>query len=328
MGELHLTQVGFIKPIIDELRNNGINVDRLTHKAGLARFSLGDEESYLPVNLVYKFFEIIDREQGIDDCMANFGETIQLLSLAQWGAMIAYAPDLLAACQLATKYDDIINTHERAGFKINGNQTTYWQYFIDEPRKERKQLVFIDLALVINSLFLALGKDWAPTEIYIQSNTAPNLDSLLPPGYDTKIYLNQPITAVVFPTSSLTSPMLGNKENSNTSIYNQERINSLTKKIENILESANFEAIPNIDYISDIADISSRTLRRRLRKEGTSYFEIIDRWRLKSALNLLSDENKMIKEISQILKYSNVSNFQRAFRRWTKTTPQNYRNLI
>jgi len=326
MGELHLTQVGFIKPIIDELRNNGINVDRLTHKAGLAKFSLGDEESYLPVNLVYKFFEIIDREQGIDDCMANFGETIQLLSLAQWGAMIACAPDLLAACQLATKYDDIINTHERAGFEIDGNKTTYWQYFIDEPKKERKQLVFIDLALVINSLFLATGNDWAPMEIYIQSNSAPNLDVLLPSGYKTKIYLNQPRTAIVFPTSILTLPMLSKKGYSNYNKYNANTTSSITSKIELILDS--FEEIPSIKYVAEISDLSVRSIQRRLLDEQVTYSNIIDNWRFKRAIDLLKDSKNSVTSISKDLRYSNLPNFVRAFSRWTNTTPQKYRENL
>ncbi len=37
-------------------------------------------------------------------------------------------------------------------------------------------------------------------------------------------------------------------------------------------------------------------------------------------------QNLRIKEISQFLGYNEVSNFNRAFRRWTNTTPSRYRD--
>ena len=323
MNALDLTQVGLIKPIINELRNKGVNVPPLLHKAGLNKFSLANDENYLPVKLIYTFFNLLNREEGIEDCIESFGEQLELLSLAQWGEMIAYTPDLLTACQLVTKFDSVVSTHECAGFEIDGNKTTYWQYYVDEPTKEREQLVFISLAQAINGFFLAAGNDWAPLEIYIQSNSAPNLDKLLPTGYKTKIYLNQPRTAIVFPTSMLTLPMLGKKEYSNHINYSPNATHSMATNIERILDS--YEEIPTINSVSEISDLSVRSLQRRLSDEQVTYFSIIDNWRFKRALDLLKDSKNSVSCISKELRYSNLPNFLRAFSRWTNTTPQKYR---
>ena len=324
MSALDLTQVGLIKPIINELSNKGVNVPPLLYKAGLNKFSLVNDENYLPVRSIYRFFDLLNREEGIEDCIETFGELLELFSLAQWGEMISYTPDILTACQLVTKFDNVVSTHEHAGFEIDGNKTTYWQYYVDEPTKEREQLVFISLAHAINGFFLATGNDWAPMEIYIQSNSAPNLDILLPPGYKTKIYLNQPRTAIVFPTSMLTLPMLGKKEYSNHINYNPNATNGMVTNIERVLDS--YEEIPSINYVAEISDLSVRSLQRRLSDEQVTYFSIIDNWRFKRALNLLKDSKNSVSHISKELKYSNLPNFLRAFSRWTNTTPQKFRD--
>ena len=97
----------------------------LLHKAGLNKFSLVNDKNYLPVKSIYRFFKLLNREEGIEDCIETFGELIQFVTLAQWGEMITYTPDLLTTCQLAAKFDNVVNTHERAGFDIDGNKTTY-----------------------------------------------------------------------------------------------------------------------------------------------------------------------------------------------------------
>ncbi len=68
-------------------------------------------------------------------------------------------------------------------------------------------------------------------------------------------------------------------------------------------------------------NLSERTLRRRLAEESTNYIELLDQWRFKKAINILQQKNLKIKEICKILGYNHVPNFERAFRRWTQTSP-------
>jgi AraC-like DNA-binding protein len=162
-------------------------------------------------------------------------------------------------------------------------------------------------------------------EIHIQSRSESNLDVLLPSGSNTKIFLDQPATVVVFPTSILSLPMLGKDLRAELSDSFPVTEPSLSRKIEHLLESGDMEVFPGLSILSDVTGISSRTLQRKLAAEGTSFFDVVDRWRFKAALTMLSDPNTKVYEISDKLLYSNPSNFRRAFHRWTNTTPQRYR---
>lgn len=93
--------------------------------------------------------------------------------------MIAYTPDLMSAIQLGVKYDGIIISHERAGFKINGTKAKYWQRFTDKPAEGRDQAEFISFTQALSGFRLAAGNDWASLEIHLQSNYMPDMDTLI-----------------------------------------------------------------------------------------------------------------------------------------------------
>jgi AraC-like DNA-binding protein len=71
--------------------------------------------------------------------------------------------------------------------------------------------------------------------------------------------------------------------------------------------------------------MSPRTLRRSLTLQGTSLSSLIDAERRDRALLLLQVPGLALAEVAERLGYRNVQNFERAFRRWTGTTPAAHR---
>jgi AraC-like DNA-binding protein len=65
---------------------------------------------------------------------------------------------------------------------------------------------------------------------------------------------------------------------------------------------------------------SARTVKRKLKEQGTSYSELLDQARSAEATRLLGSDSS-IEQIAAWLGYSDAANFTRAFRRWTGQTP-------
>ena len=72
-------------------------------------------------------------------------------------------------------------------------------------------------------------------------------------------------------------------------------------------------------------NMSERTLQRRLTEEGARYRQLHNEWLMGEARKLLREKNLSIESISQLLGYSDVSNFRQAFRRWYGVSPMAYR---
>ena len=71
--------------------------------------------------------------------------------------------------------------------------------------------------------------------------------------------------------------------------------------------------------------MSERTLARRLSELGMTFAQILDELRHVLALNYLRDHRLALSEVAFLLGYSELSGFHHAFRRWTGTTPGEWR---
>lgn len=68
-----------------------------------------------------------------------------------------------------------------------------------------------------------------------------------------------------------------------------------------------------------------RTLGRRLQQCGTTFQDLLDETRLEVARQLLRGTRSSVARIAASLGYHDPTVFTRAFRRWTGTTPRDYR---
>ena len=74
--------------------------------------------------------------------------------------------------------------------------------------------------------------------------------------------------------------------------------------------------------------MGQRTLQRRLREQGVDFKWLVDDTRRRFSLNYVRERKHTLSEIACLLGYSEVSALNRAFRRWTGSTPSDYRRRV
>ena len=74
--------------------------------------------------------------------------------------------------------------------------------------------------------------------------------------------------------------------------------------------------------------MTSRSLRRRLAEEGTSFRELSNEVRESLAEGLLCNEGLSVKGASYHLGFSDTRSFVAAFKRWKGLTPGEWRNSV
>ena len=82
---------------------------------------------------------------------------------------------------------------------------------------------------------------------------------------------------------------------------------------------------PKLDAVAKCLCLGARTLRRRLQELGTSYQQILGEVRRELAIEYLRTSSLTVQEIAELLGYSEVTNFRRAFVRWVQVSPYQYR---
>jgi AraC-like DNA-binding protein len=82
---------------------------------------------------------------------------------------------------------------------------------------------------------------------------------------------------------------------------------------------------PTQELVAAKMHLTTRTLIRRLKKEGSSYKDILEALRRDYAQTLLGNARLTVADVGELLGYKEPANFGRAFRRWFGVSPAAWR---
>ena len=83
--------------------------------------------------------------------------------------------------------------------------------------------------------------------------------------------------------------------------------------------------IQSMDDIAQALHMTSRTLRRRLDEEGSSFSDILDDVHRSISIEYLKSTYMTIDDIGSLVGFNDAANFRKAFKRWTGKTPSEIR---
>lgn len=100
--------------------------------------------------------------------------------------------------------------------------------------------------------------------------------------------------------------------------------NSLSIQVQRLILNKGLEQASTLEEIACCLHMTSRTLRRKLKDEGSSYQQIKDRVRCDTAIRLLTEESLTVAETSELIGFTEQAAFCRAFKSWTGVAPSAY----
>ncbi|MBB6520840.1 AraC family transcriptional regulator [Pseudoteredinibacter isoporae] len=97
----------------------------------------------------------------------------------------------------------------------------------------------------------------------------------------------------------------------------------LSSSVRRMLISEN-SGFPKLEAMAEKFHMSPRTFRRRLQDEGNSFQKISDEVKRQLAEDYLRNANFSIETIASLVGFNDISNFRRAFIRWTGESPASF----
>lgn len=97
--------------------------------------------------------------------------------------------------------------------------------------------------------------------------------------------------------------------------------------IETVSNHIRYASVQGADQqaVASMVNVSSRSLRRQLEQQGTSYRHLRDSTRYQAACELLDNSALSLAAIAEQLGYADARSFRRAFKRWSGMLPSAYR---
>jgi AraC-like DNA-binding protein len=326
MDRIHLAKIGFLTPVLDGLREAGAPLGTLTRAAGLDRFHLDDPEGYIPVDRQLAFYDVLSNREGIPDIAAQFRQRIRLSTIGDWGQATLAEPDLLTACLDAQRYASLIETHFYVHLQIDGPRARLSAGYRYRPGPGIRQSEHMSLLVMLDALRVAAGPDFVADEIHLTDDRLQGMESTLN-DVGKKVLTGQQEIAVLFPTRLLACRMRRQGTASDFASINGAG-NTTAERIERLLDDSVAGSLTSLPRIADSLGSPPRTLQRYLAEDGTSFSAVLEKWRFKRSVEALQSTSTSVAGIAEQLGYANTPNFVRAFRRWTNSSPTEYRESV
>ena len=107
-----------------------------------------------------------------------------------------------------------------------------------------------------------------------------------------------------------------------TMVEAMERPSAFRRDVESRIEQLLETGEATIDRVSGDMGLSRQTLYRRLKEEGATFEQLLDKLRHRLALRYLREDRMSVKAASYRLGFSDPAAFSRAFKRWTGSSPR------
>lgn len=151
--------------------------------------------------------------------------------------------------------------------------------------------------------------------------------------FQSELRFSQHDNAVVFPARYLEYPIVQTEETLRgflkTAPYQllvmADDSTSLEAQIVALIGRDFSMPIPTAKDVAKTLNMSLSKLRRRLLEEGTTFQQIKDDCRKKSAINYMNSPQLSINDVAELMGFEETSAFFRSFKRWTGMTPGEYR---
>ncbi|WP_052248795.1 AraC-like transcriptional regulator QhpR [Leisingera sp. ANG-Vp] len=297
-----------------------------------ARISPEDLDGEIGLKKFVDFCEHAANDLELPDFGWRVGTVFDLQNLGLLGEFIKQAPTLGAALLLFRNAFPAVQSDSEMRLTVEADKAFLTYRILDTGIWPRQQDAELTLSVFNSLIKSASGPDWRP-ELLTLEHESSALQAQNTAGPRCPVQVAAPSNTLVFSSCLLDLPLAGRenpafKEASLQIVKlarQSERAAPVTVRVRRELlmriGRENFEQTT----VASALGMSRRTLRRRLADEGQRFSRLLADCRMEIAKRMLLTPGVQLQAISEMLGYSEVSAFERAFRQQEGATPSQYR---
>jgi AraC-like DNA-binding protein len=318
--------------LIEALEAAGQDPAEILRSVGLDHRSFADPHGIVPTADFARILDEAARATG-DECFGlHFGEHYHPKNAGPVMYVVLNSPTFGVGFQNVARYLKILNSAVAVSF-VRGEKWAYLRHQLaDLPDESRRQHNEYSLAVGLGTIRLMAGSDWAPVEVQFDhkapSHTAEQIRVFGAPvtyGHPTNAFvIEQELCERSVPAADARLyPII--RQYLEGVLEEMPREDGLLVSVRKTIGESMRDGDPTLSQVAQKMAIGPRTLQRRLREYGVDFKRLVEDTRRRVSLRYLRDPNHTLTEVAYLLGYSEVSAFNRAFKRWTGSTPSDYR---
>jgi AraC-like DNA-binding protein len=321
----------FLKLLLDIGTRRGTPLDTSLAALGVDKAVLADTQSRIDVDRLRQAWKIVPALSG----HPNFGlEGALDAPLGHHGVLefaILSSPTCRIAIERGVHYYRLmgamcevsfVRAKDESRLVVRGNGGDddeirhYFEYFV---------------ATIVTRAYALSGSELVPKRI-IFPHREPQDASLHRELFRCPLEFGHRQAEIVWGTRDLDRPLPGVYADY-VKVFEVEHVvtphdESLSAQIRGVLPSVLRVGDASVVSVAKKLGMSKRTLQRRLQEEGASFSTLVDETRKSLATRYVQTRQHSLAEVAFMLGFAHVSAFHRAFRRWTKKTPEEFRSSL
>jgi AraC-like DNA-binding protein len=317
--------------LIEAMEATGRNPDDILQPLGLDRGLFSNPHGFISS---VDFARVLDETARVtgDDCFGlHFGERFHPKDIDPLVYVVLNSPTVAVGLDNVARYLRLHNEAAHVSFTIE-EKWGYLRHVLAIPDDLRRQHYEYSLAVGLGTIRLIAGSDWAPVEVQFEHKPPPQTREHVR-VFGAPVSFDRPANAFVVErefcerqvpaADARLYPVL--KRYLDRDLDEMPPADDLLASLRKAISESTTHGDPALTQIATKIAIAPRTLQRRLRDQGADFKTLVDDIRRRFALRYLQDRNNTLTEIAYLLGYAEVSAFNRAFKRWTRATPSEYR---
>ncbi|MDC0663686.1 AraC family transcriptional regulator ligand-binding domain-containing protein [Marinobacter sp. SS21] len=179
-----------------------------------------------------------------------------------------------------------------------------------------------------------IGEELKPKAVHFSFPELPR-DSHLQYLFGDNLVFSAPVNQIVFDAPSVDVPFTATEDQVRLMLRDNHNMmlvrntsEPFTAQTRRLLVLNREEGWLAQSAIAGRLGLSENLYWRKLKKEGTTYSDILNSLKRDFALRLLADPALGIEQVAYRLHFAELSAFDKAFRKWTGLTPSDYRQQL
>lgn len=324
--------VGAAIGLVEAIEAAGGDPNQILRSRGLDRSVLSVPDGFIASSDFAGILDAAAQATGDDAFGLHFGERFNPKNVGPVTYVVLNSPTIGAGIENVARYLRVHNEAATVSFAIEGR----WAYArhvlsdltIESPRQHDEY----SMAVGLNLTRMMVGSQWAPVEVQFAHKapfqTSEHFRVFGAPvafGCATNAFVMEPdfVKRQIPAADERLYPVL--KRYLDLVLKEMPREDHLVAAIRRVVGESLRDGDPRLTEVATKLAMSPRTLQRHLKEHGSEFKALVDDTRRRFSLDYLKDQENTLTEIGYLVGYSEVSAFNRAFKRWTGSTPSEYR---
>lgn len=315
--------------VLEAVGARGACVDRVLAAADLGSAELADPDRMLDITRVLRLMAAAARETG-DDAFGlrlglgwDLGGGLGVLSYA-----VLNAPTVGTALRNFERYSRTHIQGGRIALAQEGDEALLVYELGITDHELARQHVEGAAAVALRILRRLIDPEFRPLRVLFAHRRPRDVSELVrvfgaPLCFEQRFdaALAFPATALVRGVSGADRRLLPIVERFLDELFASDAKDAWLREVRTQIAASLCDGAPEIGRVAKRLGMSVRTLQRRLEEHGAVWKTLVAAIRRDLAQRYLADGTASLTEIAFLLGYSELSAFDRAFRRWTGSTP-------